>query len=63
MSVPPSNPTVGSPAVAAKCVAILFDIDGTLINSGRAGSAAWRLAFNELSRASRPTSASTPTLA
>ena len=41
--------------MAAKCVAILFDIDGTLINSGRAGAAAWRMAFDELSRASRPT--------
>jgi hypothetical protein len=48
MSVSPSNPTVGSPAVAAKYVAILFDIDGTSSNSGRAGAAAWRLAFNEL---------------
>ena len=63
MSVPPSNPTEGSPAVAAKYVTVLFDIDGTLINSGGAGAASWRLAFDELSRASRRTSASTPTLA
>ena len=48
MNVPPSNPTEGSPAVAAKYVAVLFDIDGTLINSGGAGAASWRLAFDEL---------------
>jgi phosphoglycolate phosphatase len=29
-------------------VAILFDIDGTLINTGGAGAASWRLAFDEL---------------
>jgi phosphoglycolate phosphatase-like HAD superfamily hydrolase len=29
-------------------VAFLFDIDGTLINSGGAGAASWRLAFDEL---------------
>ena len=29
-------------------VAILFDIDGTLINSGGAGAASWRMAFDEL---------------
>jgi phosphoglycolate phosphatase len=29
-------------------VAILFDIDGTLINTGGAGAASWRLAFNDL---------------
>jgi phosphoglycolate phosphatase len=29
-------------------IAILFDIDGTLITTGGAGSAAWRLAFDEL---------------
>jgi beta-phosphoglucomutase-like phosphatase (HAD superfamily) len=29
-------------------LAILFDIDGTLINSGGAGAASWRLAFDEL---------------
>jgi phosphoglycolate phosphatase-like HAD superfamily hydrolase len=29
-------------------VAILFDIDGTLIDSGGAGAASWRLAFDEL---------------
>jgi phosphoglycolate phosphatase-like HAD superfamily hydrolase len=27
---------------------ILFDIDGTLIDSGGAGAASWRLAFDEL---------------
>ena len=34
--------------MAAKYLAILFDIDGTLINSGGAGAASWRLAFDEL---------------
>jgi phosphoglycolate phosphatase len=29
-------------------VAILFDIDGTLVNTGGAGAASWRLAFDEL---------------
>src|SRR5438132_6226865 len=28
--------------------AILFDIDGTLIDTGGAGAASWRLAFDEL---------------
>jgi phosphoglycolate phosphatase len=28
--------------------AILFDIDGTLVNTGGAGAASWRLAFDEL---------------
>ena len=32
----------------AKHVAILFDIDGTLIDTGGAGAASWRLAFDEL---------------
>jgi len=32
----------------AERIAILFDIDGTLINSGGAGAASWRLAFDEL---------------
>jgi phosphoglycolate phosphatase len=31
-----------------KRVALLFDIDGTLINSGGAGAASWRAAFDEL---------------
>jgi phosphoglycolate phosphatase-like HAD superfamily hydrolase len=34
--------------LAAKRVTILFDIDGTLINSGGAGAASWRMAFDEL---------------
>ena len=34
--------------MAAKPLAILFDIDGTLINSGGAGAASWKLAFDEL---------------
>jgi len=29
-------------------IAILFDIDGTLLTTGGAGAAAWRLAFDEL---------------
>jgi phosphoglycolate phosphatase len=29
-------------------VAILFDIDGTLITTRRAGAASWKLAFDEL---------------
>jgi phosphoglycolate phosphatase len=29
-------------------LAIIFDIDGTLINTGGAGAASWRLAFDEL---------------
>ena len=29
-------------------VAILFDVDGTLISTGGAGAASWRLAFDEL---------------
>jgi beta-phosphoglucomutase-like phosphatase (HAD superfamily) len=31
-----------------KVVAVLFDIDGTLITTGGAGAVAWRLAFDEL---------------
>src|SRR6266581_5471677 len=31
-----------------KPLAILFDIDGTLITTGGAGAVAWRLAFDEL---------------
>jgi phosphoglycolate phosphatase len=34
--------------MAADRVAILFDIDGTLIATGGAGAASWRLAFDEL---------------
>jgi phosphoglycolate phosphatase-like HAD superfamily hydrolase len=34
--------------VASERVAILFDIDGTLISTGGAGAASWRLAFDEL---------------
>ena len=32
----------------SKYLAILFDIDGTLIISGGAGAASWRMAFDEL---------------
>jgi phosphoglycolate phosphatase len=34
--------------IAGERVAILFDIDGTLISTGGAGAASWRLAFDEL---------------
>jgi phosphoglycolate phosphatase len=34
--------------VATERLAILFDIDGTLIDTGGAGAASWRLAFDEL---------------
>jgi len=29
-------------------IAVLFDIDGTLIDTGAPGAASWRLAFDEL---------------
>jgi phosphoglycolate phosphatase len=35
-------------STSAHHIAILFDIDGTLIDTGGAGAASWRLAFNEL---------------
>jgi len=34
--------------MAAERIAILFDIDGTLLVTGDAGAASWRLAFDEL---------------
>ena len=34
--------------MASRYLAILFDIDGTLIISGGAGAASWRMAFDEL---------------
>jgi phosphoglycolate phosphatase len=34
--------------MASKYLALLFDIDGTLIISGGAGAASWRMAFDEL---------------
>ena len=34
--------------MADERIAILFDIDGTLIDTGGAGAASWRLAFDEL---------------
>jgi phosphoglycolate phosphatase len=34
--------------MASERIAILFDIDGTLIVTGGAGAASWRLAFDEL---------------
>ena len=33
---------------ASERLAILFDIDGTLITTGGAGAASWRMAFDEL---------------
>ncbi len=35
-------------STGAQHIAILFDIDGTLIDTGGAGAASWRLAFDEL---------------
>jgi phosphoglycolate phosphatase-like HAD superfamily hydrolase len=32
----------------SNAIAILFDVDGTLISSGGAGAASWRLAFDDL---------------
>lgn len=37
-----------NPTEAPKYLAILFDIDGTLIATGGAGASSWRMAFNEL---------------
>ena len=34
--------------MASKYLPVLFDIDGTLIISGGAGAASWRMAFDEL---------------
>ena len=34
--------------MATDRIAVLFDIDGTLIVTGGAGAASWRLAFDEL---------------
>src|SRR3954453_9236037 len=34
--------------MAVERIAILFDIDGTLISTGGAGATSWRLAFDEL---------------
>ena len=34
--------------MTARALAVLFDIDGTLITTGGAGAVAWRLAFEEL---------------
>src|SRR5262249_53264688 len=47
---PPSALVSGArkAALAKDILAILFDIDGTLINTGGAGAASWRLAFDEL---------------
>jgi phosphoglycolate phosphatase len=33
---------------ATEILAVLFDVDGTLISSGGAGAASWRMAFDEL---------------
>src|SRR5215471_19585240 len=41
------RPTMGEPLFANR-IAILFDIDGTLITTGGAGATSWRLAFDEL---------------
>ena len=34
--------------VSKNAIAVLFDVDGTLISSGGAGAASWRLAFEDL---------------
>ena len=34
--------------VSKSLIAVLFDVDGTLISSGGAGAASWRLAFDDL---------------
>src|SRR3954465_1026158 len=39
---------IGGAMTAADPTTILFDIDGTLITTGGAGAASWRLAFDEL---------------
>ncbi|MGB7053230.1 MAG: HAD family hydrolase [Acidimicrobiales bacterium] len=45
---PTPTPTPSTPHPTGQRVAVLFDIDGTLIISGGAGAESWRLAFNEL---------------
>jgi phosphoglycolate phosphatase len=35
-------------AVSKGAIAVLFDVDGTLISSGGAGAASWRMAFDDL---------------
>lgn len=39
---------MSGPSVPGDYLAILFDIDGTLLITGGAGAASWRLAFDEL---------------
>src|SRR4051794_23326710 len=34
--------------VSKSAIAVLFDVDGTLISSGGAGAASWRMAFDDL---------------
>jgi phosphoglycolate phosphatase-like HAD superfamily hydrolase len=48
MSTPQNPPPDRSPSLASKYIAILFDIDRTLIISGGAGAASWRMTFDEL---------------
>ncbi|MGH2928085.1 MAG: HAD family hydrolase [Solirubrobacteraceae bacterium] len=49
LSAHPGNVDVHAASSArAQPVAVLFDIDGTLIDTGGAGAASWRLAFDEL---------------
>jgi phosphoglycolate phosphatase len=42
------NPAKAASTEAVHRLAVLFDIDGTLIISGGAGAASWRMAFDEL---------------
>ena len=37
-----------APVRESNVIAVLFDVDGTLISSGGAGAASWRLAFDDL---------------
>jgi len=39
---------VKAPVRESNVIAVLFDVDGTLISSGGAGAASWRLAFDDL---------------
>src|SRR6185437_13100387 len=43
----PGRPPAGG-SMTRKPLAVLFDIDGTLITTGGAGAVAWRRAFEEL---------------
>jgi hypothetical protein len=44
----PARPPTDRSQMPSPYAVILFDIDGTLITSGGAGAASWRMAFDEL---------------